>query len=515
MGPIVDQYATYVGGTKVSRSDRAPFKEWIKNCDGANTHIQDAMTHAMRKGCLLGKWWVGADLPKATPRPDGTPLTVADDTRQPYLVNVHPANVVDFAMDGNGNATRLVIHHEVYEKPGFASKGVLRHEFHEWTAQNVTIWRSKTGSDASGVGASSEQASSGGSLTVVSPGYAIEKAQTIDHGFGMVPFALLEILEGKGIVEDVAEANKTVLNLVGLLYEELYNNTFSQTWISGADDDEQGDVKTGTSTIFFLSNPEAKVHSAGANPEQAASIINALFMEVKEIHRMAHMEQSGEPLQKRVAEAASKVEKSHESMDQLLEHIADQTQRFENRILQILAALKMPQVTKEDAISVWPKVFDTKTLREKIALAIELDGVPFAPLAAKKSLARQISMDILEDTAKDTTDANKELNAATVARSPGEVQIAKLLFEAGALGPVELYIQFRDPSATPEEARKILEQISKDREEYASTAMQQSNAAAEADAMDPSKKPPHRPEKQPSPTEQRDALEKQQAANQK
>lgn len=509
VGPIINQYATYVGGVKVVRSQRTPFAEWMKNCDGAGTHLHDFMTHAMRQACLLGNWWVGADLPRLA-RPDGAPVSQAEDTRQPYLISVHPSNVVDFDITAAGKVTRLVIHHEVYSKRRFNSPGTISHEYHEWDENTLTIWRPEkmTGADDRPAhGAVSLQNQSGEQITGVSPGYKLVAQPPVNHEYGKVPFVRLEILEGKGFAEDIAEANKTVLNLVGLLYEELYNNTFSQTWVSGADEEEQGDVKTGTSTVIFLSNIEAKVHTSGANAEQAASIINALYMEVKEIHRMAFMEQSGEPLQKRVAEAASKLEKSHESMDQILEDMADQTQRCENSVLAILAGFKTPHVTEADCTTIWPKIFDTKNLREKIALAIELDNVPFCPTGVKRAMARKITEDVVEGIGEDATEAKTELDKATGGRTAADVQISKLLFEAGAVGPVELYIQFRDPTATPEEARKALEKMAEDREKF-------SPSDVKNESTDPSKRPNGRPEKQPTPAEQRKAEEKQQVANQ-
>jgi hypothetical protein len=509
VGPIINQYATYVGGVKVVRSDRPAFVEWMKNCDGAGTHIQDFMTHALRKAALLGCWWVGADLPRLA-RPDGTPVSAAEDKRMPYLVSVHPANVVDFAITPNGLVTRLVVHHEVYHKAGFSSPGEIEHQYHEWTDKTVTIWRPEKdtgGSQAGNSGLRSTQTATGEPIVLGSPGYKLVKGEERVHGYGKVPFRRLEILEGKGFAEDIAESNKTVLNLVGLLYEELYNNTFSQTWISGADEEEQKGVTTGTSTVMFLSNPEAKVHTSGANAEQAASIINALYMEVKEIHRMAFMEQSGEPLQKRVAEAASKLEKSHESMDQILEDMADAAQRCENAVLELLAGFKTASVTMEDVKSVWPKIFDTKNLREKIALAIELDNVPFCPTGVKRAMARKISADVVEGIGEDATEATKELEAAVGGRTAADVQIAKLLYEAGAIGPVELYTQFRDPTCTPEKARKILEGVAEDREKFAPSDTQ-------AESTDPTARPTGRPEKQPTPEEQRKKEEKQQAANQ-
>lgn len=497
VGPIVDQYAAYVGSSKAVRSKQKAFVEWAKNCDTAGTTLQDFMTHCGTKGLLLGRWWVGVDMPRA---PDGARTAADDEGRKPYLMHVHPSNVVDFALDALGRVTRLVIHHEKYVKASFGSPGEIHHEFHEWTAESMTVYRARPAQPQA------VQTGSGQQMDKATPSYRVEAGSPVKHGYGRVPFATLEILEGKGLAEDIAESNKTVLNLQGLLYEELYNCTFSQVWISGAEDDEKENMKAGTSTMWFLANPEAKVHTAGANAEQAQSIMNALFMEVKEIHRQAHLEQSGEPLQKRVAEAASKLEKSHESMDQILEHAADRLQRLENELLEIAASFNTAHVKAGDAITIWPKVFDTKSLREKIALAIELDQVPFLPRAAKKGLARQITEEILE-SGEDASDADREIKDAQHSRSAAEVQIAKLLFDAGASGPVQLYVQFVDPHATPEQARTELEKISTDREKF-------SPAAQEEGSTDPSKKPPNRPEKQPTPEETRKADEKQQAANQ-
>ena len=501
VGPIVDQFTTYIGSSKVVRSPRKEFTEWTKNVDGAGSSMQEFMTHALTKLCLLGRWVVGAQLPVA---PDTAVRTKATDTRVPYLVHVHPANIVDFAMDAFGRFTRLVVHHEIRVKATFGKPESRSHEYHEWTDSTLTIYKPQNPPDTA---AAPQQAIGDGTVMQVStPSFQLVAGPVQPNTYGRIPYVMIEIFEGKGIVEDVAECNKTILNLVGLLYEELYNQTFSQTWVSGAEDNAQGEIKKGTNTVIFLQNPEAKIHTTGANTEQASSIMNALHMEVKEIHRMAHMEQSGEPLQKRVAEAASKVEKSHESMDQALEQIADRLQTLENLVLGIAATYKTTAVADSDVATIWPRIFDTKTLREKISLAIEAEKIPFAPKRLLKGIAEQIAVELVEDPER-LAEASKELEDAVLPRTAQEAGISKMLQAAGVVGPVELYKQFVDSSKSDDEIRKILDAIVKDREKYA--PMQETAGEGEGLA-----KPANRPEKQPTPEEQRKATETQQAANQ-
>lgn len=504
VGPIVNSYANYVMTTTPVRSKSQAFVAWSTNVDRKQRSLHAFMKHVLTRAILIGRHWVGVDLPRAK---DGEILTLANDTRAPYLVSVGHDNIVDFDVDGQGVPTRLVIHHEVYKKEAFDKPGVLQHEYHEWTADKLVIWRPVKSKDGTaGQGLVVNMPSNDGSYRVENQaGYKLERVATVSHGIGQVPFRCLELFQGRGIAEDIAEANKTVLNLVGLLYEELYNNTFSQVYISGISSDESDDVKFGTQTVIFLPNPEARVHSAGANPEQARSIINALFNEVKEIHRMAHMEQSGEPLQKRVAEAASKKEKDSESMDQVLEDMAEALEFFENEILKVAASFKTTHIAEGDATTKYSRIFDTKTLREKISLLVEVDKAPFLPPHVIKGLSRMILEEILED-GPEGAEAVKWLDNMTESTSPQGLATLNLKFKAGVVGPVELYTALVDPSASPEEAREALAKIKADREKFA--VEQQDELTTKG------KSKSGRPKGQPTPEDRRKATEKQQAANQ-
>lgn len=511
LGPIVDAYANYIMTSAPVRSKRDAFAEWCKNVDRQGRSLHDFMKHVLSKVVLIGRHWVGVDIPRAA---DGAVLTVQNDDRLPYLTSVSHGNVVDFEIDRTGKPTRLVIHHEIYSKKGFAAEGELRHEYHEWTAETLTVWRpvQKTGGKQDVGIVTGMPSTDGRVVSVPKPGYTLAPATPIAHGYGEVPFRCMSLFDGKGICEDIAEANKTILNLVGLLYEELYNQTFTQTYISGVSGDEADDVKFGTQTVIFLPNPEAGVHTAGANPEQARSIINALFNEVKEIHRMAHMEQSGEPLQKRVAEAASKKEKDSETMDQVLEVLAETLERFERDILTIVASFKTKAVTAEDTNVKYSRVFDTKTLREKISLIVELDKAPFMPPQIPKGMARMILEEVLED-GDDATEAIEWLEKATDSVSSQGMSALNLKAKVGVMGPVEFYKALIDPTKSDEEIRAALRQIKADREEFAPEQEEEVPNPGGPQSSS-SGKPQGRPEKQPTPEDQRKKTEKQQAANQ-
>ncbi len=506
VGPIVDSFANYVMSTPPQRSKRKEFVKWTKNVDRRGSSLHAFMKNVLIKATLIGRHWVGVDLPRAE---DGTVRTIANDTRTPYLVSVSHANIVDFELDREGQVTRIVIHHEVYKKSGFAQPAEIRHEYHEWNSKTVTIWKpaqTKSADDVMEAGVVTGMPSTDGkAITIPKPGFTLVPQKAIEHGYDKVPFFCVETFSGKGVAEDIAEANKTVLNLVGLLYEELYNNTFSQTYISGIGSNDADDVKFGTQTIIFLPSTEAKVHTTGAEPEQARSIMNALFNEVKEIHRMAHMEQSGEPLQKRVAEAASKKEKDSESMDQVLESMAEAMEIVERCVLSMVASFKTPHVNDKDIHVKYSRVFDTKTLREKISLLVDLDKAPYVPAEVVKGVTRMIIEEVLEEGPEaEKTIAN--LKGMTDSTSPQGLATLNFKVKCGIVGPVEVYKIF-NPSVSDEEARKALTKIREDRETFAVEHV-------EEESTNSSDKPSGRPEKQPTPEERRKAKEQQQAANQ-
>ena len=116
------------------------------------------------------------------------------------------------------------------------------------------------------------------------------------HGYEYLPLICLQPSFddiGPGSSESqassIAEGQRTVYNLLSLLSEELYGNTYTQWVVTGVSPEEAqaSGVEFGVKRLFCVPNPSAGVNRIGSDPTQAQSLRDSIAQEEASIWRSA------------------------------------------------------------------------------------------------------------------------------------------------------------------------------------------------------------------------------------
>ena len=374
--PIVDHYNAYIFCQKIERTDNANAQEFFTDVDGQGTTINDYMAEATRRAQYLGLYIVGIDAPEYHVDKISE-LAKKESGLYSYFRTVDPRAIVDVDFKGE-TITRIVIKETTRDKPSLMVEECTIVRFVEWTA---STWQE---------------------YTVDSDENALPNGEPTVHNFGEVPFYPFyfdeaEPLVGISQIEDISECQKKVFNYDSLLDEELYNVTFTQTFLVGVDNPSDV-LKGGTNNVICLPTG-ANVDRKGAVPEQAQNIMTSRDREIKEIYRQANLE-GGSAVDKGTAESGIKKILDLEPTHKILKQIAKNAQDVENWLLRLKSKIEGWN-EKEIAVSVYPRDF------HDVAISGMLDEIKKA-FEAFGELPDMVSDELLKSWISQRYDGDKE-----------------------------------------------------------------------------------------------------------
>ena len=361
---IADKYRDYVFRQEVVWPDadgKARLSAFIENCDLDGTSLQQYCRNATKMMQVCGDVLVGFDSYPIPAEEKSATVSQAKATGQRlYLTLTDIRRLVDYESDGT-RFLRVVIEETERYKPDINAEEETKTSYIQWTPEE---W-----------------------VRLSDKGMAFDKG---DNEFGLVPYWRYRMdSEGASQVCDIAECSRKIFNLSSLLDEELYSRTFSQIFVTGRDIQSADVAKVvgGSSNLIFIPGENVSVNIKGADPEQAASILNAINAEIKEIWRQAGID-SGDPTEAQQPESGAARAWAFHSTEQQLAGIAESAEMMINNLLNELA--HQGAIEEDVSPAVFPRKFDVTSLQEDVKDAVELFTLDYMPMTAKKEVVRRV-----------------------------------------------------------------------------------------------------------------------------
>lgn len=378
---FIQRFHGYFAGAPPVRKDGS--KEWDSFKDNATgsgdtweVFVREWQFEALKKSPT----WARIDTPIVVP------ASLAEQQEagvQPMVSLVDPRNVVDYQLDSTGKPSRIVIR-EVRRKKNSAldpeGEDVV---YTEWTEKTIRRWMGK--SDAIDVDEK---------ITVE----AFRDDEAKVNGFGFVPFVPLHFFRPESdnpmfspsMIHDVANWQRDIFRVLSLYYEEIFNRTFTTQVVAGMNPEELAS-QIGQ-TLIATKNHETKVTTAGADPEQANSLLDALHWQVRQLFRVAQFEASGDTKESRTAESGIKKTRDLEGLYTVLSGFAERAEAAERRLIDMWNAVSAGGSTLEEgaakgpAIS-YPREFDVRSIADDLEQlqAMVLSDFPTTFLAKVRS----------------------------------------------------------------------------------------------------------------------------------
>lgn len=241
----------------------------------------------------------------------------------------------------------------------------------------------------------------------------------------MIPVVLFACNdEHEPLIGDIAERNKSLFNLDGVLKEEIHRQTFSQWLLSGVSAEELTDAEVVFSARKFLcvNKTEVKGQLIAADVSQAESIRKTIEMDVAEIYRLAGLKNPS--LQKEGgAESGVALKLKSDEMEMIASAIADQAEKSENHIVDLwMAGMGGVEVQYAE----YPESFSTEDLAYDLDQALKVLNGSF-----QESLKAMVRKDIAGKMFPEmTTEEQAAIDAeAEIEPEPAEPEQQELPFE--------------------------------------------------------------------------------------
>lgn len=379
VAPIIEKYIGYIIRT-------APKRSKAVEAELQRLKLVDKMTAVLRSALTLTQYFPGWD---AATRQAGDGALVTEaiaksldpvNALKPYLISIDPRRVLDVDYDVDGNIIRFCYEEETRAKPSIVSKSESKYIYKEWFPTHWVAWEPVL-NPTPGAENAAEIMKRDGRL-VPTNGMKVRVKDAALHSFGRVPFVNLE---PRFPTETLCDLNRALFNLTSLLFEELYNNTFTQFYILGARASDVKGSQRGTGNTMVIESPAAKIGTFGAVDGQAQAIREAIADVREQIYAVASMNESAT---KNVAESAEKKKRDLEALYTMLLSIVRTTETCENKLL---VGMGLADWADEDSLTRYPDKLDIASVEDLLVEIAALKGVPFAPTSLKRSLTKQLA----------------------------------------------------------------------------------------------------------------------------
>jgi hypothetical protein len=348
--PICQRFGSFIFSQTIIRDTNPAYLEWAEDVDGNGTNLCDFMEDASSDARYYGIYGVVFDTTKQAD--SQTQATAQAMGNRPILSTLHPSRILNWDED----RTQLLIQHDVGE-------------FGEvWLWTKLTV--QKFALDERG------KISSAGAPEV--------------HGYPIMPIVLMSGLDGyESLIRDVAEVQKRLFNLDGILIEEMMKQTFTSHFILGVDGSqldapgmsEAVSIAGRKYTCINKDKSTVEVVSTGSDIAQADSIRASIREDELEIYRTIGLQppemadkrpESGRALRIRQAETVA-----------MTERIAANTESAEKRLVELYnfatgADVKPP---------IYPDSFQEDDLQVLLQDLLQINSNNFGPkLKAAKTV---------------------------------------------------------------------------------------------------------------------------------
>lgn len=395
---VIDTYNAFIFREPISRvphGDDAAFKAFESDADLRGTSLTQFMSEEVQKpASIYGHVVVLVDLPST----DVAPATRLDDAKlgmRPYVTAYSPLDVVDWALDGDGDYTYVRFREEAGDESTWdADRKEPRCIYRTWT-QTEWLIHDDTG--------------------------ALLRSGT--HDLGVVPAVRVPILPdmdcpelGQSILADIALLNRAVYNYRSLLDEFLYRQCFNilgipTTGSMTKEKIEEWLKEFGTTRGFFYDGTGAPPSYVSPPVSPAEFLLKTMETTAQEIVELAKL-QDRSATQK----TASGIARAYEFQESnsAFTKIARNLQASEEKIIWLFYRWKDATVRPNEVpVAVeYPTDFNLRTLAEEIDDALALLTMQISPTfnaEIRKRVAEQALPEADDATEKKIRD---EIDAA-------------------------------------------------------------------------------------------------------
>ena len=343
---LVDRFHGYITKEPPIRkpAEGSLFADFFQDVDGKGTTAVDFWSDVCRRALITSPVWITV----STTGNAGI-LTKADEARANagYILDwVHPSRVIDYEMDGD-RLVRVAILQSNRIKASIADPEAEVVTIKELYPDIWRLWKLVT------------KDSGKTELVMLSEG---------PHGFSDIPIVPAFVTSpdpecpifSQSLLHNLADIARDIFRVSSLTLEEAYNKVFTTLVLTGTNTKDLNKAKS--QYVLTLGDPAAKAYAIGSDPSQLMVLIELQNQLTKTFFRVGHMEASGDPFDKRVAESGDKKSRDMEGLYQFLATLADGMERAENYINRLIAAASGEELIETN----WPDDFDIKTLGEEL-----------------------------------------------------------------------------------------------------------------------------------------------------
>ena len=357
-----DRFSGYLAKKEPNRCAKDEDSDWATFMDdatGSKMSFGDFVREWQKRALRLSPYWARIDTQSAEMIPiERTALEQRSSGRRPLVSLADPRNIIDYEIADNGEVIRILVREERRFKVDATMKEVVQVVFTDWTPEVFQRYIKVGEKDV-------------GNFTDLDPVKVIPAGEPQRNPWGFVPFVPLHFGDAEdenpmfspSMTHDVANFQRDVFRLLSLLYEELFDRTFTTTVIFGADENDVAPQLD--STLLCIREKGGSIDKAGSDTRQTDALLDALHFAVRNTFRVAQFEASGDAKETRTAESGEKRRRDLEGLYQVMASYSTRTGTAENRLIMMWELMTKKEAGRF-ACSSHPRDFDIQTIDEDL-----------------------------------------------------------------------------------------------------------------------------------------------------
>lgn len=369
LATVIDSYAAEVFKWEPSLEIAGPealASRFVEDATGDGTELNAFVRDACIAALLAGRSYVGVDLDPAA-------------TNTPYAYSIHPANLLDFSLDKQGQMRWALVAEEHVEDSDPFVKREKAERFRLWKPDEWMLFGKQ--------------------------GNLIDSDR---NGAGRVPVVVLDAQDVRLPAYDIARACRRIFNTCSQIDEILIQQTFSQFYFQSGDTedpgiDEDNSVEVGTNRGIDLPL-EARIVPGYAAPPDGPVKMHMEEREnlVKAVYAHAGLERRDPDSQT----VQSGVAKSYDfkETNARLSALAQMAEKATTGIFDVLADYGVAG----PANVTYRKDFDVRAFEDQLEAHIRLMDAKLPPVVVRRS-ALDLSLRVVEEG---TEDEKREVSEA-------------------------------------------------------------------------------------------------------
>lgn len=366
--PLVDSLVSGVLRTPADRKAAAapPWSFYFDDVDRTGTSIDAFSRRALTMAVVFGKAFAVTDKPLVESPAPSFEHQLARGERA-YSTLYTPLSVTDWSLDDLGRLVWIVFRECQPDgrRPGGRVDDFGKFQYRVWKRHSWELWRPKARSATTDNADDFELVASGPNPLGRVPVRVLSTRRAVDGP---------TTLESDSLVTDIVDADVAVYNLLSLLHELEYSQTFSQIILPG---DDFGPVEMGpwTALTFNAEGGGAPAYIS-SNPEHPAGLWDRIVGILQAVRHSSHLSRGMAELSKEGRSAAAI---SFESEDKYVQMsaLAEQLDEFENGLYRDVA--DWSGVSGDVPVVRRPRRFDLRSVSQQIADLVQLATLQLGP----------------------------------------------------------------------------------------------------------------------------------------